>query len=156
MDGSAMMYWHLCRLIIWIAQLGGGMQSRRSQRGFSLVELMIVIAVIGILAGIAYPSYTQYQIRSNRADAQAYLMDLAQRQQQFLMDSRAYATSEAVLGVTPPAGVDRHYSINIVTPAGLPPTFTITASPRANTVQAGDGNITINQAGARTWNGDTW
>ncbi|MEK8078881.1 type IV pilin protein [Pseudomonas sp. XK-1] len=133
------------------------MGARYSQRGFSLIELMIVVAVIGILAAIAYPSYTQYQIRSNRADAQAYLMELAQRQQQVLMDARLYSSIEGAggLGAIAPEGVAQNYAIDIVTDVA-PPRFTITASPRANTVQAGDGDITINQAGTKTWNGGTW
>jgi type IV pilus assembly protein PilE len=131
------------------------MVKRTEQRGFSLIELMIVVAVIGILAAIAFPSYTQYQIRSNRADAQAYLMELAQRQQQFLMDARVYASTEAALGAVTPTGVDRNYSIDIV-PDVTPPRFTITASPRVGKIQAGDGDITINQAGTKTWNGGSW
>lgn len=53
----------------------------QSQQGFSLIELMMVIAIVGILASIAYPLYTNSVVKSNRAAAQSYLMELAQAQQ---------------------------------------------------------------------------
>ena len=129
------------------------MKQRRSQGGFTLIELMIVIAVIAILAAIAIPNYNAYLIRSSRADAQAYLMELAQRQQQFLMDARAYASTEADLRATRPSTFDRRYTLAIVAGAN-PPTFTITATPQG--AQAGDGNLVIDQAGSKTRAGAPW
>lgn len=129
------------------------MRQRHSQGGFTLIELMIVVAVIAILAAIAIPNYNAYLIRSSRADAQAYLMELAQRQQQFLMDARAYASTEADLQAARPSTFDRRYTLAIVTGAN-PPTFTITATPQGP--QVGDGNLVIDQAGGKTRAGAPW
>ena len=129
---------------------------RTRQSGFTLIELMITVAIIGILAAIAYPSYQQYVVRSNRSEAQAYLMELAQREQQHLMDARVYSNSEVTLGASQPSSVQRNYDIAIVVGAGAPPSFTVTATPKAGTAQAGDGDLTIDQSGDKTWAGGAW
>lgn len=128
----------------------------RRNSGFTLIELMITVAIVAILAAIAYPSYKQYVIRANRSEAQAYLMDLSQRQQQYLMDARAYAGSETTLGASQPSRVADNYTITIDVPDEVPPTFTITAEPKTGTVQSDDGDLSINQAGAKTWTGGVW
>lgn len=74
------------------------MHVRRSP-GFTLIELMIVVAIVGILAAIAYPSYQQYVIRSNRAVAKAALNQLASRQEAFYADRKTYATTLTDLGL---------------------------------------------------------
>jgi type IV pilus assembly protein PilE len=118
-------------------------------RGFTLIELLITVAIIGILAAIAFPAYGSYIVRSNRAAAQSYLMDLAQAEAQFMADSRSYATLDD-LHITAPAAVSDKYTVTIDLVDGPPAGFTITATPIVGTNQAADGALTIDNAGART------
>ena len=130
--------------------VGKAGQSRR-RGGFSLVELMVAVAIVGILASIAIPAYQQYIINSNRSSAQSHLLDIAQAQQQYFADNRDYAATLADLnGMTTPANVSKHYTITIDVLPGPPPTFTATATPKAGTSQASDVTLTINHAGTKT------
>lgn len=61
------------------------------QQGFSLIEMLIVVAIIGILAAIAIPSYEQYKIRANRADVQAEMLRIAQKMQNYYLIHHQYA-----------------------------------------------------------------
>jgi type IV pilus assembly protein PilE len=124
------------------------MKSRIS--GFTLLELMIVVVVIGILATIAYPNYQEFARRGHRSAAQSHMLDIAQRQQQYFTDARAYAATVTDLGITTPAEVSKFYTIAIVVDAGPPPGFTITATPKSGSIQAPDGNLSIDNSGKKT------
>ena len=121
-----------------------------ASRGFTLIELMIAVAVVAILAMIAIPTYTAQMIKGRRSSAEAVLLDLAQRQQQYLLDSRSYAPDWATLGATIPANVQAYYQIATAPGPGLPPNFTATATPLPGTAQAGDVTLIINEKGAKT------
>lgn len=119
--------------------------------GFSLIELMVAVAIVGILAAIAYPGYVYEMRKSRRSEAEQFLMDVAQRQQQYLLDQRAYAPDLATLNYTAPSDVQTFYNVTaanfIALTAGPPPTFTITLAPKAGTQQAGDVTLSIDNLG---------
>jgi type IV pilus assembly protein PilE len=70
------------------------------QRGVTLMELMIVVAIVSMIAAFAYPSYTQYIVKTKRTAATTTLLQVADRQQQFFMDNKRYATDLTNLGYT--------------------------------------------------------
>ncbi|BCV37466.1 MULTISPECIES: type IV pilin protein [Shewanella] len=94
--------------------------------GFTLIEVMITVVIIGILASIAYPSYVQYIAKSTRSEAHAALMRLANLQEQYYLDNRTYATDMTKLGLnaSPFITENGHYSIASTGTAD----FTLTAT----------------------------
>jgi type IV pilus assembly protein PilE len=120
---------------------------RRLTRGFTLIEMMIVVAMVAILAAIALPSYREQIKKSRRSEAQSYLLAIAARQQQFLVDTRAYATLPNV-GVAQPANVTAAYTVTMPDPVGT--TFTVTATPKSGQSSEKCGTLTINQTGTKT------
>ncbi len=119
---------------------------RNEQQGFTLIEVMIVVAIVGILTAIALPSYNEFIRRGHRAEARAGLLQAAQ-----WMERAATATGTYPLAAAFPATLKKipsdRYDITIASADGR--TFTLTATPKG--AQTGDkcGNYTLTQAGVR-------
>jgi type IV pilus assembly protein PilE len=120
------------------------------QRGFTLVELMIVVAIVSILVMIALPSYQSHMRRSVRAEAQVYLMEVAAKQQQFLIDTRAYAATLLVVGVPLSARVGAAYTAAMPAHGATPPTFTVTLTPSGEQANDRCGALSIDQTATKT------
>jgi type IV pilus assembly protein PilE len=124
---------------------------RRRTNGFTLLETLIVGAIIAILVMVAFPSYQDQMRKSRRASAEALLMDIATRQQQYLFDRRIYAADLATLNVVTPSDVASFYTISIDVQPGPPPSFTVTATPTGAQVKdLGGTALTIDNSGAKT------
>ena len=124
--------------------------SHARRRGFTLIELMIVLVVVAVLAAIALPSYREQLRKAARAEAQSFLTDMASRQQQYLTDKRAYANAVSTLNMAPPASLDGKYAFTVTAPAGTPPTFTLTATASGDQAKDACPALTIDNAGNRT------
>ncbi|TSA49361.1 MAG: prepilin-type N-terminal cleavage/methylation domain-containing protein [Nitrosomonadales bacterium] len=128
--------------------------------GFTLIELMIAVVIVGILAAVALPSYREYIKKGARAAAQTELLQMAAVQEKIYLNSNAYTpnvttayngTSTGGLGITSGTTTNSKYTITLTTATAPSQTYTLTATPVAGTTQAGDGNITISENGQRCW-----
>ena len=120
----------------------------RGIRGFTLIELMIVVAVVGILAAIAVPSYNDSVRKSRRAQAKADLVEYAQMAERSFTVNNSYEPFDLPPNTpSPRQGGDARYLINAATTAT---TFTITAVPQSGQDADKCGTLTINQAGVKT------
>lgn len=129
------------------------------QSGFTLIELLIAVAIIGILAAIAYPSYVDHVRKANRAEAQAILMEASQVLERNYSTANRYdldAGGNAVVVATtsPVVGGVVKYDIALATAAvngANGQTFTLSAVPRAGGPMAGDvcGTLTLNDRGQK-------
>ncbi len=118
------------------------------KNGFTLIELLVTIAIIGILAGVAYPSYMQHVLKSKRSEAQSTLIELANRQEMYYLDNHKYAANlntELGLSANPFITENKYYSI-ATSSATATADFTLTAT--AINTQAADSDcakLTITQ-----------
>ncbi len=138
-----------------IAKLNPGRGSR--QRGVTLIELMIVVVIVGILASIAYPSYSDYVSRARRTDGKTFLMDIAARQERFYADRNSYTDDLADLGMAANGGAylssEGFYSGSVAAgAAGIARSYTITVTPTAKWGGDGDGkcgDLTLDNLGTQ-------
>ena len=121
----------------------------KMQSGFTLIELMITVVVIGILAMIAIPAYNDSVTKGRRTDAKSTLTTIAARQEQFFMDNKRYTDDLKELGYGAASNIDSidgYYKISSAVTAA-PPTFTLTATPVNSDTKCA--NFTLDETGTQ-------
>lgn len=127
------------------------------EKGFTLLELLIVVAIVGVIAAFAYPSYVEYGERTRRADAQGALLEFAAAMERHYATANSYEGAATGGSDTGSPGIfpdeaplesnDKFYDLTITAATGS--SYTLRATPKS--VQAGNGILELDSTGARRW-----
>jgi type IV pilus assembly protein PilE len=143
-----------------------GCRTARHEGGFTLVELMIVLVIIGILAAIGYPGYRDYVVRTQRDIAKSMILQVLDRQEQFFIDNKRYADDLTSMGfASSPFAIDRKgnmvaadngdrvYNIGLTNTSAT--AFTVQAVPqlRQATEDTDCGTLSVSSAGVKSASG---
>lgn len=124
-------------------------------KGFTLVELMIVVAIIGVLAAIAYPSYQEYIAKARRADAKTVLLENAQFLERFYTQNGTYVGATLPITEAPKDGGAKFYDVSFVA-AQTATAFQIQAAPKNSQASDKCGTLLVNQSNQKSVSGATF
>jgi len=123
-------------------------------RGFTLIEVMITVAIVGILAAIAYPSYQQYVLRSHRSEGMALLSEAAARMERYYAQNSTYASATPSRLGLPANSANGYYSLSLGNPTAT--TYNLSATPQnAQAQDTACGTLTLDSTGLRGAAGTT-
>lgn len=122
------------------------------QRGFTLIELMIVVAVIGILSAIAIPSYLEHLKAGHRAEAKADLSELGQFMERYYTENNKYSAATLPFSQSPRSGT-AYYTITLTAASAKPDEYSLVATPTGTMTGDRCGSLTLTQTGSFTQGG---
>ncbi|MBN7795684.1 type IV pilin protein [Parahaliea mediterranea] len=137
-----------------------GNPAQYGESGFTLIEVIIVVVIVGLLMAVALPSYQGSLQKGRRSEAKSALMDVANRQEQFMLDRNRYTEDLTDLGLPDPYITEEgHYAVQAVgCGAGIATCYRLTATPRVSSPQVKDARCTsfsLDSSGTKSATGTT-
>ncbi|MET0859365.1 MAG: type IV pilin protein [Telluria sp.] len=127
------------------------MTAFRRHKGFTLIEIMITVAIVSVLAAVAIPAYSRHTLKANRSNAQAILMETAQFMERYYSANNTYVDAAVVSAVVPKGATGTNIKYNVsfsVTPTAS--AYTVRAVPANGQASDSCGTLTLAHTGAQT------